>query len=341
MIMSTPLPSPQQLRQALMLPEKMHNHATDVRKKCAEALSGNGFVLVVGPCSLHDSWSARMYAERLVELQGQLPCHWTIIMRAFVEKSRTCGGWKGMLHGTEALNEAASRLKSTRHLLLQLLQSGIAVGSEIVSPMLMPYIEDLLSWGCVGARSTSQTHRECASGVPFPIGFKNSLDGQFDVAIASAVEARRPQSFFSIDEHGHIAAFQSAGNPSAHIISRGAQNRPNYGKTEIDGAIAKLNSLHLPPYLLVDCSHGNSGFQPLQQLEVAVEACTHDHVAGLLIESHHSLGKQPERSAIWSPFLSVTDSCLDWQRTATLLTELSQKYPDLGMRRSGRSMTSL
>jgi 3-deoxy-7-phosphoheptulonate synthase len=329
----------------LITPEKLHRKLpftaealrtiTEARSSLKNILSGkdNRMVVVIGPCSIHDPKSALEYAERLRKQIQKHQDTLCIIMRTYFEKARTSVGWKGLLNDPE-LNqsfELNKGLEITRSLLLDITAIGVPVGAEIINPLTIPYFSDLLSWSVIGARTTeSQLHREIASHLPTPVGFKNNTNGDIQVAIDAVLTAQQAHHFLHVDHNGQIGITQSAGNPYCHIVLRGSNHQSNYDNQTIDQAVAALNRLDLTNRIMIDCSHGNSQKNPAQQLHALRALCSRitsgdARIFGVMSESHLMAGKQP-----WIPNQplqygqSITDACIGWADTEIILDELSQ-----------------
>src|SRR5499427_9186529 len=258
-------------------------------------------LVVVGPCSIHDVEGALEYGTRLNQLRQRLQDHMEIIMRVYFEKPRTTIGWKGLINDPhmDGSNDIDSGLKKARKLLLDLTSMGIPAATEFLDPIIPQYTADLITWAAVGARTTeSQTHREMASGLSMPIGFKNGTDGSLQIALDAMVSARTPHSFLGIDQDGVTSIIRTTGNPTGHIVLRGGRSRPNYDEASLREAEAKLKAAGLPPVLMVDCSHANSGKQHARQEEVWQSVIGQRNAGnraliGLMVESYLQEGSQP------------------------------------------------
>ena len=288
-------------------------------------------VVVVGPCSIHDPEAAREYAKRLKPLIDELADDLCIIMRVYFEKPRTTVGWKGLINdpdmdGSFHINEG---LRLARSLLLDLAKQGVPAGTEFLDLISPQYIADLISWGAVGARTTeSQGHRELASGLSCPIGFKNSTDGGFKIAIDAVHAASRPHVFMSLTKEGHSAIFSTTGNEDCHIILRGG-NQPNYDTESIQTASDQLEKSGLRSSLMVDCSHANSSKDYLRQIDVCRDVAGQvskgdKRIMGVMIESHLLEGRQDVVEGQEITYgQSITDACISWESTEGLLRELA------------------
>lgn len=284
---------------------------------------------VVGPCSIHDLDGALEYGTRLSALRQELQGQMEIIMRVYFEKPRTTIGWKGLINDPhlDGSYDIEYGLKKARRLLLELTAMGLPAGTEFLDPIIPQYIDDLVTWAAIGARTTeSQTHREMASGLSMPVGYKNATDGSLQIALDAMLSARASHSFLGIDQEGITSIIRTTGNPVGHLVLRGGRSRPNYDAASLRDAEAKLAAAGLPPVLMVDCSHANSGKQHTRQEEVwrsAVEqrAAGNQALIGLMLESYLEEGNQPFPS---SPSnlrygLSITDACVGWEATERML----------------------
>ena len=328
---SLPLPSPTVLRDRLPVDVRLAAQIQAHRQTVRDILNGTDdrLLVITGPCSLHDPKAALEYGHRLSELSRQLDDKVFLVMRAYVEKPRTTVGWKGMLYDPhlDGSNDIATGLNVSRHLLLDLARLGLPLATELLHPMAADYLGDLLSWAAIGARTTeSQIHREMVSGLPMPVGFKNGTDGSIDVASDAMGAAEHPHTHLGIDDNGHSALLQTAGNPDTHLVLRGGHHGPNYDANSIRTAVDALQSKGRNPRLIVDCSHANSGKDPLRQPEVLRDlleqrARGENPIAGVMLESHLQDGKQPLQKPLQYG-LSITDGCLGWDRTEQLLRDI-------------------
>ena len=288
-------------------------------------------LVIVGPCSIHDPKAAREYADQLKTIREELQGDLLIIMRVYFEKPRTTVGWKGLINdpdldGSFHINKG---LRLARELLLDLNNSGIPAATEYLDLVTPQYFADLISWGAIGARTTeSQVHRELASGLSCPVGFKNGTDGTLQVAIDAIGAVSRPHHFLSQTKTGHSAIFSTAGNEDSHIILRGGR-QPNYDANSVDHAVKELAAAGLPTRLMIDLSHANSQKDPGRQLVVGSDvagqiAGGNEHIIGTMIESHLHAGRQdvvPGKQLKYGQ--SITDACLGWDETTGLLRELA------------------
>ena len=286
-------------------------------------------LVVVGPCSIHDEKAAMEYASRLVALRRELASQMEIIMRVYFEKPRTTIGWKGLINDPhlDGSHDIEEGLKIARRLLLKITGLGLPTATEFLDPVVPQYTADLITWATIGARTTeSQTHREMASGLSMPVGFKNATDGSLQVAIDAMGAARNPHSFLGMDQDGVTAIVRTNGNPDGHVVLRGGRARPNYDDASIREAEAKLSQHGLPPVLMVDCSHANSGKQHAKQEDVwrsviQQRAGGTRSLIGAMIESNLKEGNQPfpKNPAELIYGVSITDACVSWETTERML----------------------
>ncbi len=326
------IPSPQSLADALPLKQEEALFIERSRGAIDKILRGEDkrLLAIVGPCSIHDVNAAYEYAMRLASLSRKVSGRIFIVMRTYFEKARTADGWKGLLYDPhlDSSNDMGYGLTLTREFLTSLAALKLPAASEILGLTTFPYFVDLLSWGCIGARTaSSQPHREIASSFAFPVGFKNGVDGNLHPAVYGILSARKPHSFMGIDREGRLAQIVSEGNPACHLVLRGGEKKPNYDAGSIDGALRLLDSAGLSHSLIVDCSHGNCQKDPLRQAEVFENVCEqrleNGRIAGLMVESflehgHDSLGNSARG-------LSITDPCLGWEMTERLLEKAVEK----------------
>ena len=288
--------------------------------------------VVVGPCSIHDAVAAREYATRLKQLASRVESSMVLIMRVYFEKPRTTVGWKGLINDPD-LDDSFHIEKGiflARELLLYIAELGLPAGTEALDPIMPQYLSELITWTAIGARTTeSQTHREMASGLSTPVGFKNGTDGALATSINALQSVRHPHHFLGITQQGQSAVFRTRGNPHAHIVLRGGGGRVNYDAVSIAVAERELSSAGLPATIVVDCSHGNSNRDPGLQPHVA-ENCVaqivdgNRSIVGLMLESHLKAGSQsiPADLGKLEYGLSITDPCIDWSTTESLLLKL-------------------
>ena len=326
-------------------PEDLHNQfpmdetASETVYKTREAIhkilhgEDDRLVVIVGPCSVHDPDAAREYASRLKPLIKSLSNELCIVMRVYFEKPRTTVGWKGLINDPD-MDESFHINKGlglARNLLLDLAKEGVPAGTEYLDLISPQYIADLISWGAIGARTTeSQGHRELASGLSCPIGFKNGTDGGFKIAIDAVNAASRPHVFMSLTKKGHSAIFSTSGNNDCHIILRGGNGKPNYDSASIAAASELLEKNGLRPEMMVDCSHANSNKDYRRQVDVCRDICSQlsageNHIIGVMMESNLVEGRQDVIEGQKLTYgQSITDACIAWETTETLLNELAE-----------------
>ncbi len=300
------------------------------RRSAAAIMRGEDdrLLVVVGPCSIHDREAALEYAERLASFAPTVAADLLVVMRVYFEKPRTTVGWKGLINDPrlDSTYDINLGLRWARELMLQISRLGLPTGTEFLDTIIPQYIADLVGWGAIGARTTeSQIHRELASGLSMPVGFKNATSGSIGVAIDALRAAQHPHHFLSVTKEGVSAIVKTRGNDSCHVILRGSSRGPNYRAEDVSGVVAELQKAGLPPYVMIDCSHGNSGKdhrnQPLvaEDLAVQIEGGSRA-VAGVMLESHLVEGSQsviPGRAPSYGQ--SITDACIDWETTVRVL----------------------
>lgn len=285
-------------------------------------------LVVVGPCSIHDTQSALEYAKRLAALAPEVSDQFFLVMRVYFEKPRTTIGWKGLINDPhlDGSYDVETGLHLARRLLLDVSELGMPTATEFLDPVVPQYIADLVTWAAIGARTTeSQTHREMASGLSMPVGFKNGTDGSLQIAFDAMHSARHPHHFLGIDQDGFTSVVRTMGNPDGHVVLRGGRARTNYDAASIADAAAQLKKAGLPDGLMVDCSHANSLKQHARQEEVwqnlvsqRVEGC--DPLIGVMLESHLHEGNQaPAQLSALKYGVSITDACLSWEVTERML----------------------
>ncbi|MDP3759256.1 MAG: 3-deoxy-7-phosphoheptulonate synthase [Ramlibacter sp.] len=330
-----PLISPALLQYELPESEAMQRFVEDSRRQVAAILRGEDprLLVVVGPCSIHDSEQALEYARRLRALAAELEDDLLLVMRVYFEKPRTTVGWKGFINdprldGSFRINEG---LRRARELLLAITEMGVPAATEFLDLLSPQYIADLVSWGAIGARTTeSPSHRQLASGLSCAVGFKNGTDGGVQMAADALVACRSPHAFMGMTKMGQVAIFETTGNEDCHIILRGGSRGPNYAPADIDAACAALHKAGVCERVMIDCSHANSAKKYERQVEVARElagriAAGERRILGLMIESHLRPGRQDLRPGVpLEPGVSITDGCIGWEQTEGVLRELAQ-----------------
>lgn len=306
------------------------------RQDSEEILAGRGdrLLVVVGPCSIHDSSAALEYGERLKGLIDRYADDLQIVMRVYFEKPRTTVGWKGLINdphldGSFDINRG---LRVARELLLQLAEMGVPAGTEILDTISPQYLADLVSWAAIGARTTeSQIHRELASGLSMPVGFKNGTGGSIQIALDAIGASSQPHHFLSVTKQGVSAIVTTAGNSACHLIMRGGKSGPNYSREDLDEVAKSLKAQNLPEQVMVDCSHGNSNKDYRNQPGVAADLARQisngaRDIAAVMLESHlvegqQKLGKNPSELTYGQ---SITDACINWQATEEVLESLAK-----------------
>jgi len=326
-----PLPSPSQILHELPTSLSQKTFIEKTRQEIRNILDGQDprLLLIVGPCSIHDVETAKQYASQLHKLSQSLSDSFLIVMRAHLEKPRTTTGWKGLLYDPllDGSHEIETGLRWSRQLLLDLAHLEMPIATEFLDPSIASYLGDLVSWGCIGARTTSsQIHRQLASGLAMPIAFKNNTDGNVETAIHSVLSASEPHAYIGINISGQISTMHSKGNPHAHIVLRGGKNQTNYDPYSISQAIEQLERASLPLRLLIDCAHGNSLRKYEEQCRVFQSVINqvvegNDKIRGMILESYLLAGNQimTDDPTQLDGALSITDPCLDWPATETLL----------------------
>ena len=331
---SVPLPTPAQLRERLPCSAALTEQISQQRQAVRAVLDGTDdrLLVIVGPCSLHDPDSALEYAQRLAELSGKVSDQLLLVMRAYVEKPRTTVGWKGLMYDPrlDGSSDMAAGLAVSRRLMLSIAELGLPVASEILQPMAAGYLDDLLSWAAIGARtSESQVHREMVSGLDLPVGFKNGTDGSLGIARDAMRSAAHPHQHFGLDDHGRPALIQTRGNPDVHLVLRGGHAGPNYAQAAVADARQALESQNLAARIMVDCSHANSGKDPARQpgvLESVVDQrlAGDQSLRGVMLEGHLFAGNQALRPQL-EYCVSVTDACLGWNDTEQALLTVARQ----------------
>jgi 3-deoxy-7-phosphoheptulonate synthase len=327
--------TPAQVQAELPLTEAGARTTLQARREVQQLLRGGDdrLLVIVGPCSIHDPAAALEYAGRLAEVRKELAGQLLIVMRVYFEKPRTTVGWKGLINdpGLDESFQIDKGLRIARQLLLDLNTRGMPAGVEYLDLLTPQYVADLVSWGAIGARTTeSQLHREMASGLSCPVGFKNGTDGSVKVAVDAALSARAPHRFLSLTQEGQVSIFETAGNEDCHIILRGGASGTNYDSRSVDAACAALAKAKLPPQVMIDFSHANSQKDHQRQMIVAQDvghqiAGGDKRIAGVMVESHLVEGRQeigPRDKMTYGQ--SVTDACINWADTVELLRGLAQ-----------------
>jgi 3-deoxy-7-phosphoheptulonate synthase len=327
--------------------EKTEELTYNARQAIHRILHGSDdrMVVIIGPCSIHDPKAGLEYARRLLEMKKELERDLVVVMRVYFEKPRTTVGWKGLvndpdLDGTYQINKG---LRLARQLLMEINEVGLPAGNEFLDMISPQYYADLVSWGAIGARTTeSQVHRELASGLSCPVGFKNGTDGNVRIAVDALKAARAPHHFLSVTKAGHSAIVSTNGNEDCHIILRGGKH-PNYDAGSVEAAAKELAGSGLEQRLMIDCSHSNSQKMYQRQIDVAREiarqvASGEDRVFGVMVESHLKAGRQdlvPGKPLVYGQ--SITDACIGWEDSVPLLRNLAEAVRQRRLVKSGES----
>ncbi len=329
-----PLPSPAQLLAELPKTETQAEFVSTAREDIHRIIftDDKRFLLVIGPCSIHDTAAGRDYAQRLAHLAREVSDRVLVVMRVYFEKPRTTVGWKGLVMDPhlDGSHDIATGLRLGRAFLREVLDLGLPTATEFLDPITPQYVADLVCWGAIGARTTeSQTHRQMASGLSMPLGFKNGTDGSIQTAINAIKAASQPQTFLGINLCGAASAVRTRGNPGCHVVLRGGATGPNYSAPHIAQTEQILAKAGLPKSILVDCSHDNSLKKPELQPEVmhallAQIAQGNTSIMGAMIESNLSAGNQPfpQPKESLKYGVSITDGCIDWATTEKLVRDL-------------------
>ncbi len=328
-----PLISPAELLAELPISREVATVVLEARRTIARILSGDDrrLMVIVGPCSIHDPAAALEYAGRLATLRRELGDALYLVMRVYFEKPRTTVGWKGLISDPhlDGTRDMVTGLRLSRRLLLDVNALGLPSATELLGPVVPQYIADLVSWTCIGARTAeSQTHRELASGLSMPVGFKNTTDGNLQIALDAMQAAGAPHTFLGMDNDGRSAIIHTTGNPERHLVLRGGGGRSNYDAGSVTAAATLCTARALPSRVMVDCSHGNSSKdhtrQPAVFREVLAQvAAGSPHLMAAMLESHLHEGSQTlEHGAGGLAYgVSITDACLDWETTEATLRE--------------------
>ncbi len=339
------LQPPRALKADLPMSERANRTVVEGRAAVQHILAQRDprLLVVVGPCSIHDPKGAMDYAQRLAAMSRELSDQLFIVMRVYFEKPRTTVGWKGLINDPrlDGSCEIEEGLRLGRRLLLDINELGLPAATEFLDPIVPQYIDDLITWAAIGARTTeSQTHREMASGLSMPVGFKNGTDGSLQIAIDAMGSARTPHSFLGIDQDGFTSLVRTKGNPDGHVVLRGGRARPNYDPQSIAESCASLSKNNLPKVLMVDCSHANSLKQHAKQEDVwhslieqraaGTRAIIGARVEGYLHEGNQAVPANPG-DILYG--VSVTDACLNWETTERML-----RHGHAALRGAGRVM---
>ncbi|MCH1598711.1 MAG: 3-deoxy-7-phosphoheptulonate synthase [Pseudomonadales bacterium] len=328
--------TPEQLKARLPVSEDVREAVNGYRETVRNIVDRKDprLLVVVGPCSIHDVEAAKEYAQRLKSLSDDIADQVFVVMRAYFEKPRSTVGWKGLINDPHLDDsfKVAEGLHIGRQLLLELSQMGLPLATEALDPITPQYMQDLISWSAIGARTTeSQTHREMASGLSCPVGFKNGTDGSLGVAINALESVASPHRFLGISPTGQVSVIQTKGNAHGHVVLRGGSSGPNYSPEHIQACEAALEKLGLTQSIMVDCSHANSNKDHRQQRNVVNSvsqqiAAGNRSITGLMIESHLHEGNQSISNPDGLSYgVSITDACINWDETDSLLRQLAEQ----------------
>ncbi len=331
------LVTPQEFKQSLPITPEIEAHVERSRRTVRDILDRKDkrLIVVVGPCSVHDTKAAIEYAERLANFAKAVEDQLFVVMRVYFEKPRTTVGWKGLINDPylDGSFQIEKGMTIGRELMLKINELGLPIANEALDPISPQYMQDLIAWSAIGARTTeSQTHREMASGLSVPIGFKNGTDGSLGVAINALQSVSSGHRFLGIDGEGKVSIVHSSGNQYAHIVLRGGGGKPNYDSVNVRLTERELRSQNLPENIMVDCSHANSNkdpeLQPLVLDNIGQQILEgNQSIIGVMLESHLKAGNQKltdDKSQL-EYGKSITDGCIDWQTTDTALTKLADK----------------
>jgi len=334
---ATVLMTPHQIKEELPLSETLQADIIQHRKALQAILDGTDkrLFVVVGPCSIHDPQAALDYAQRLKKLADEVADKLFLVMRVYFEKPRTTTGWKGLINDPH-LNGSfniQTGLRQARKLMIDLAELGLPLATEALDPISPQYLADLVSWSAIGARTTeSQTHREMASGLSSPVGFKNATDGSLKVATDALQAVSSSHNFLGINRQGQVAIIRTKGNQYGHVVLRGGGGKPNYQLETINQCEQALDKLKLPQNIVIDCSHENSGKDPANQPAV-FEYCIEQRlkgktsIVGMMLESNINWGNQkvPDDISQLKYGVSITDACIDWETTEKIIREAAEK----------------
>ncbi|KLV07205.1 phospho-2-dehydro-3-deoxyheptonate aldolase [Photobacterium aquae] len=330
-----PMPTPAEVEAAYPTTDEIAQHIASARRQVEAILTGNDsrLLVIVGPCSVHDPDAALDYAKRLLDMQKKYNDELFIVMRTYFEKPRTVVGWKGLVSdpNLDGSLDLVKGLHTARKLLVDINQLGMPTATEFLDMITGQYIADLISWGAIGARTTeSQIHREMASALSCPVGFKNGTDGNIKIAVDAIRATREPHIFCSPSKNGEMTIYRTSGNPYGHVILRGGK-MPNYHASDVETACTTIGEFGLPERLIVDFSHGNCQKQHKRQLDVAADICQQlesgsRYIAGIMAESFIEEGNQavdPTQLDQLTYGQSITDPCIHWADTVTMLDMLA------------------
>ena len=319
--------TPKELKEKYPLTNKGEQTIIETRRDITRVLTQQDprLIVIAGPCSIDNYKAAIKYAQKLKQLSQDVGDKILLIMRTYFEKPRSTIGWKGLLYDPEQDDsyEIEEGLETSRKLLIDITNLGIPTATEFLNPIVPTYLQDAIAYGAIGARtSEAQIHREFSSGLPIPIGFKNTTEGDIKTAVYSSISTETPHKYIGISENGRVAKITTNGNPNVHIILRGGRTGPNYDQKSIQQTLQLLQENKLPKRLIVDCSHANSEKQPKKQPEIALDIAqqrlSNQYISGIMIESYLKAGKGNAYGQ------SKTDGCIDWETTEKLIRDIYQ-----------------
>ncbi|WP_037030855.1 MULTISPECIES: 3-deoxy-7-phosphoheptulonate synthase [unclassified Pseudomonas] len=340
-VSNDPLITPERLKLEIPLTESASKTVAQGRQVVRDILDGKDhrIFVVIGPCSIHDIKAAHEYADRLKVLAEKVSDTLFLVMRVYFEKPRTTVGWKGLINDPylDDSFKIQDGLHIGRQLLLELAEKGLPTATEALDPISPQYLQDLISWSAIGARTTeSQTHREMASGLSSAVGFKNGTDGSLTVAINALQSVSNPHRFLGINQQGQVSIVQTKGNPYGHVVLRGGNGKPNYDSVSVAVCERELSKAKVKANIMVDCSHANSNkdasLQPLVMDNVANQIIEGNQtIIGLMVESHLGYGNQPIPKDLneLKYGVSVTDACIDWEMTEQSIMSMHNKLKDV------------
>ena len=331
--------TPDELAERLPITDRVRDTVLRYRREVSDIMNGRDsrFLVITGPCSIHDADAALEYADLLAELSDRLRDQMLIVMRAYFEKPRTVLGWKGLIYdpNLDGSFDIEEGLQRARRLLLDVGERGVPVATEFLDPIVPQYLSDLVTWAAVGARTTeSQTHRQMASGLSMPVGFKNTTAGSVQIAADAIRAAHAAQGFLGIDHQGRTAVVHTTGNPDGHLVLRGGADGPNYDAEAVQSAQEVLRKVGLADRLIVDCSHANAGKDHTREGDVfrnvlAQRLAGNEGVVGVMLESHINEGSQSlgDDPSVLEYGVSITDPCIGWVETEDLLVDAAERLP--------------
>ncbi len=331
------LPTPAEICGELPVSSRAEQTVAENRRALCNILDGKDerLFVVVGPCSIHDIAAATEYAQKLQRLAEKVSDQMLLVMRVYFEKPRTTTGWKGLINDPRLDDSfhVEEGIRLARQLLIDVAELGLPAGTEALDPIMPQYLHDLITWTAIGARTTeSQTHREMASGLSTPVGFKNGTDGNVEVAVNAMKSVSSPHRFLGINSNGQSAVIHTRGNHYGHVVLRGGYDGPNYDADHISRCTSQLGAANLAPRIVVDCSHANSGKKPERQPEV-MQNCLDQvsggnrSIVGFMIESNLQAGNQsiPDDLSQLQYGVSITDGCVDWSTTETMIVQAAEQ----------------